>query len=157
MKSELLSNALNYINPSNLSYLDWLRVGMALKTEGYSIDDFIKWSYKDPAKAKLTDFERKWNSFNESGVTGATIMELAKQEGFIPKRYEGDGCMDFNDTIEFDGTQEILSKPAEPSGGEQLIKYLKTLFNDSDYVGFVTSNAFFDTAKGKWLPGNCGT
>lgn len=155
MKNELLSNALNYINPSNLSYLDWLRVGMALKTEGYSIDDFIKWSYKDPAKAKLTDFERKWNSFNESGVTGATIMELAKQEGFIPKRYEGDGCMDFNDTIEFDGTQEILSKPAEPSGGEQLIKYLKTLFNDSDYVGFVTSNVFFDTAKGKWLPGNC--
>ena len=155
MKSELLSNALNYINPSNLSYLDWLRVGMALKTEGYSIDDFIKWSYKDPAKAKLTDFERKWNSFNESGVTGATIMELAKQEGFIPKRYEGDGCMDFDDIIEFDGTQEILSKPAEPSGGEQLIKYLKTLFNDSDYVGFVTSNAFFDTAKGKWLPGNC--
>lgn len=154
MKTELLTNALNFINPSLLSYIEWLHVGMALKAEGYSIEDFIAWSNKDSQKAKLTNFEQKWNSFNGSGVTGATIMELAKQQGFVPKRYEGDGSMNFEDTIEYDGVQEILSKPAEPSGAEQLVKFLKTLFNDSDFVGYVTNDAYYDKAKDKYLPGN---
>ena len=154
MKNDLLLNALNYIDPGKLTYIDWLRVGMALKAEGYPLDTFIAWSNKDTKRAKLTNFEHKWGTFNGSGVTGATIMELAKQQGFVPKRYEGDGCMGFEDTIEYDGVEEFFAKPAEPSGAEQLIKYLKTLFNDSDIIRYVTTDSYYDEVKEKWYPKN---
>ena len=154
MITDLLTNALNYINPRLLKYIEWLHIGMALKSEGYPIEAFISWSQKDPEKARITDFEGKWQSFQGNGITGATIMEIAKQQGFVPKRYEGDGCMSFNDTIEYDGVQEILSKPSEPSGAEQLVRYLKTIFNDSDIVGYVTTDAKYDEVKEKWLPTN---
>ena len=62
-----------------------------LGNEGYPIEAFVSWSQKDPEKARITDFEGKWQSFQGNGITGATIMDIAKQQGFVPKRYEGDG------------------------------------------------------------------
>ena len=154
MRTELLSNALNYIDPKGLKYFEWLYVGMALKAEGYSIEDWIAWSQRDAEKAKGTDFQSKWDSFNGGGMTGATIMKMAQDRGFVAKRYEGDGKLEWGDTIEFDGTQELLSKPNEPSGAEQLVKFLKNLFNDSDYVGYVTTDAYYNKEKDKWMPLN---
>ncbi|MEJ9207565.1 PriCT-2 domain-containing protein, partial [Paenibacillus larvae] len=38
---------LEYIDPSYLSYQDWVAVGMALKYEGYTASDWDDWSKRD--------------------------------------------------------------------------------------------------------------
>lgn len=38
---------LDYIDPAMLDYNGWVQVGMALKHEGYSVDDWDTWSQRD--------------------------------------------------------------------------------------------------------------
>lgn len=42
-----LNEALKYISPSDLSYQEWVNVGMALKEEGYSVTVWDNWSAND--------------------------------------------------------------------------------------------------------------
>ena len=44
MESKLdLTELLQYVDPSALSYQDWVNVGMALKHEGYTAHDWDVW------------------------------------------------------------------------------------------------------------------
>ncbi len=36
--------ALQYLNPADLDYDSWLRIGMALKNEGYPLEVWEDWS-----------------------------------------------------------------------------------------------------------------
>ena len=42
-----LLTLLPYIHPGELSYQDWIGVGMALKEAGYSCSDWDEWSRND--------------------------------------------------------------------------------------------------------------
>ena len=42
-----LTAALEYIDPASLDYQDWINVGMALKSEGYSVSVWDSWSRND--------------------------------------------------------------------------------------------------------------
>lgn len=42
-----LLEVLEKIDPSKLNYLEWTQVGMALKYEGYTANDWDVWSSKD--------------------------------------------------------------------------------------------------------------
>ena len=42
-----LVELLEYIEPSFLDYQDWVNVGMALKYEGYTVQDWDDWSKRD--------------------------------------------------------------------------------------------------------------
>jgi len=126
---ENILEALKYINVSSLTYQEWVNVGMALKAEGYDCSVWDDWSRNDK-RYKAGECERKWRSFNGSTkpITGATIVQMAKDNGYIPHSFSGDGCMEWNDVIEYDGdgvTYEI-QKTLMPT--EQLITYLETLF-----------------------------
>ncbi|WP_283600082.1 PriCT-2 domain-containing protein, partial [Ligilactobacillus salivarius] len=44
-----LLELLDYIDPSMLNYQEWVNVGMALKYEGYSVNDWDSWSQRDSA------------------------------------------------------------------------------------------------------------
>lgn len=149
---ENILEALKYISVSSLSYQEWVNVGMALKAEGYDCSVWDDWSRNDK-RYKAGECERKWRSFNGSSkpITGATIVQMAKDNGYVPHSFAGDGCMEWNDVIEYDGdgvTYEI-QKTLTPT--EQLITYLETLFEPNEKVGYVTNDVWQDS-EGKWMP-----
>lgn len=78
-----VEDALKYINPESLTYDEWLKIGMALKTTygqaGFNIWD--SWSKPDK-RYKQKEMPRKWSSFNLNEVTVATIFFYAEKEGF---------------------------------------------------------------------------
>ena len=146
-------SALNYLNCSELDHADWIKVGMALKSEGYDVSVWDEWSSRDPDRYHPGECARRWKSFQGSNapVTGASIVKLAQDRGWTP--FSGaDGVMDWNDVLEYDGDKSDPD-PQEPTrkGTEDLILYLQTLYEPGDYVGYVTNDAW-QTDDGKWVP-----
>ena len=147
-------SALNRLPCSELTHDDWVRVGMALKAEGYDLSVWEDWSSRDAARYHPGECARRWNSFRGSSVpvTGATIVKLAQERGWSPFTGE-DGCMDWDDVIEYDGdgsdSQADAASVRKPT--EDLILYLQTLFDSDDHVGYVTNDAW-QNDDGKWVP-----
>ncbi len=92
-------NALQHLNAAELSYSDWINVGMALKHEGYDCGVWEEWSRRD-SRWHRGECERKWKSFLGSAdpVTGATIIMMAKERGWEPNT-----ALDWNDMLLYDG------------------------------------------------------
>lgn len=53
---------LDHIDPSILSYQEWVNVGMALKHEGYTASDWDNWSLRDPARYRKFECFKKWDT-----------------------------------------------------------------------------------------------
>ena len=149
---ENILEALKHINVATLSYQEWINVGMALKAEGYSCSVWDDWSRND-SRYKAGECERKWRTFTGSStpVTGGTIVQLAKDNGYIPHSFAGDGCMEWNDVIEYDGNGATYEIEKPMSATDQLITYLETLFEPDEKVAYVTNDVWQD-ADGKWMP-----
>ena len=144
-------SALNHISCADLTHDEWIRVGMALKAEGFDISIWDEWSSHDAARYHPGECQRRWNSFHGSGspVTGATIVKMAQDRGWSP--FTGaDGIMDWNDVIEYDGDSQPDPVPVRKPT-EDLILYLETLFEPEDHVGYVTNDAW-KNEEGKWVP-----
>lgn len=166
MKQYNLLELLDYINPSELSYQEWTNVGMALKHEGYEASDWDSWSAQDSERYKRGECFTKWNSFNKTAgdiVTGGTIFDYAKKGGFVPSKKidPNEGVLDWEDEIgniiDKDSIDSIeLHEPSDSSWNpaNELIRYLTTLFDTDEYVGFVVSS--IENEKGKFIPGNRG-
>ena len=152
MDNNILS-ALKAIDVSTLSRADWIAVGMALKEEGYPCSIWDDWSRNDK-RYHPGECERKWNSFHGSGtpIKGGTIVQMAKERGWTPFGGE-DGCMNWDDTIEYDGADGFngFAPPDAWNPAADLITYLELLFDANDRVGYVTNDVWQD-AEGKWLP-----
>lgn len=150
---------LDYIDPAVLTYQEWINVGMALKHEGISADEWDRWSARDPARYHPGDCEQKWQSFNGSAapVTGGTIVQMAKEAGWRPSRRDDDDPLDWDGVIGGDykvvdnawleGVELSIPDKWEPA--KQLIKYLETLFEAGETVGYVTETWEKD---GKYIP-----
>lgn len=150
---------LDYIDPGNCSYQEWLQVGMALKESGYTAADWDEWSRRDAARHHSGECFRKWASFQgcSEPVTGGTIVQMARENGWKPERasYE----LDWNSEIGGKDDLTIIDKgwlegkeikePAEWHPAQQLIKYLETLFEASENVGYVTESWEKD---GRYMP-----
>lgn len=166
MKQYNLLELLDYINPSELSYQEWTNVGMALKHEGYEASDWDSWSAQDSERYKRGECFTKWNSFNETAgdiVTGGTIFDYAKKGGFVPQKKidPNEGVLDWEDEIgniiDKDSIDSVeLHEPSDSkwNPANELIRYLTTLFDTDEYVGFVVSS--IENEKGKFIPGNRG-
>jgi len=144
--------ALNHINVADLSYQEWINVGMALKAEGYDCSVWDEWS-KNDSRYKANECERKWATFvgSSNPITGGTIVQMAKANGYTPHPFVGDGYLDWDDVIEYDGDGITYEIPMTMTPVEQLILYLETLFKPEDLVGYVTNDVWQD-AEGKWMP-----
>ena len=149
MDDKLIS-ALDSIPVADLDRADWIAVGMALKEEGYGCSVWDAWSRNDK-RYHRGECERLWSGFHGSGkpVKGGTIIQMAKDRGWTP--YNGDGCLDWNDAIEFDGVSsysEYDTEGRKPS--DELITYIETLFQPDDIVAYVTNDVWMN--DGKWMP-----
>ena len=79
-------NMIAVIPVTDLSREDWVNVGMALKNNGNSVLDWEQWSRNDE-RFKVGECENLWQGFNGTGLTIATIHDIAKKYGYQePKR-----------------------------------------------------------------------
>lgn len=156
-----LLEPLGYIRAADLDYQGWVAVGMGLKEAGYSCSDWDEWSRMD-SRYHAGECERKWNTFNGSGnpITGGTIVQMAREAGWRPKWEEDGPGYELNwdseigsrdgvlvDTGWLEG--EAVHEPESWNPVDDLIKYLETLFDSDDNVGYVTESWEKD---GKYLP-----
>lgn len=149
MKNNLLE-LLEYIDPASLSYQEWVNVGMALKHEGYTVSDWDSWSSKDSGRYHPGECAKKWCTFNENTmtiVTAGTIVKMAKDNGWMPYSTKEDYELDWNAII---SDEQIIidqdwiegKEVREPrlwNPANEIIKYLETLFDSTDIVGYVTN------------------
>lgn len=155
-----LLEILEYLDPSELTYQEWVNVGMGLKYEGYTSDDWDSWSRRDPHRYHAGECRKKWESFQGSGdpVTAGTIVQMASDRGWQPKR-DGGRELDWDDTINAKEDLVVVNKNwieskevEEPHNWDpvkDLVTYLETLFEASENVGYVTRSWEQD---GRYLP-----
>lgn len=159
-KTNLLE-IIEYINPAELDYQDWVNVGMALKHEGYSVSDWDAWSHRDIGRYHAGECERKWNTFrgNTSPVTGGTLVQMAMENGWMPERgYE----LEWEDVISKDRVvvdenwieERDVHEPEHWNPASQLIRYLETLFEPGENVGYVSRS--WKNEKGRFVPQDKG-
>lgn len=155
---------MDFINPSALNYQDWVNVGMALKEEGYTAYDWDSWSAQDNSRYHKGECFKKWTTFmgTTNPVTGATIVEMAKQGGWHPIYSNDDAEIGWDDTIGSNKDDKVIIDKNWLEGKEvidpkdwnpikDLVTYLETLFDSTENVGYVTS-AWQKEGDNKYLP-----
>lgn len=83
-------NALSYCDP-NSSRDEWIKIGMAFKTEvgDAGFQDFDKWSARGKAYDKKTIWGQ-WRSLDARSIGYGTLVYYAKQGGYIPPKPDRD-------------------------------------------------------------------
>lgn len=153
-----LIDLLNYIDPKGLSYQEWLSVGMALKSEGYDLSDWKKWSSTDTDKYDSKICDIKWESFKRDDITGGTIVKMAQDRGWSPEpklKVYMSGTDKYRKTFSWDENfiQEEEKKFKEPTSWnpvKDLIRYLEVMFDPSDTIGYTMASVVNN--KGKYVP-----
>lgn len=148
---------LKYIDPAGLTYQEWVNVGMALKVEGYPVEVWEDWSAADAERYDETVFESKWESFNRSDITGGTIVQMARDRGWSTEKKLNVFMSNdkYSPIISWDEDYLTEEKPVftEPVHWDQrrdLIKYLETVFEPGDIIGYTMQSTI--NAKGKYVP-----
>jgi len=157
-----IKDVLAYLEPSELDYTEWTKVGMGLKESGYSVEIWDDWSARDPGRYHPGECEKKWNSFRggyDRDVSVGSIVQMAKDRGWMPPVEEGHE-LSWDDYIGKD--KKVIDKAwlegeevHEPNDKEwkqaaELIKYIDTLFASDEYVGYVCEA--WQNKDGKYLP-----
>jgi len=154
-----LYEALRYIDPDD--YDEWLKVGMALKHEGCSLQEWEEWS-SSSGKYQSGVCSEKWKSFREENagapVTAGTLIQMAKDRGMVITISDGFG---WDDPVEeISKNYQIVDKDyvkeervPEPQKGykptDDLCAYLSELFNRDEYVGYCDKLVL---ENDRWVP-----
>ncbi|MFZ3172053.1 MAG: AAA family ATPase [Carboxydocellales bacterium] len=156
-----LLEVLNHIDPAMLDYQGWVNIGMALKEAGHTAADWDAWSKRDVGRYHANECFRKWDSFRGASnpVTAGTIVQMAKDQGWQPERFDISYELGWNDIIGSKDELVIINKnwvegrevtePEQWNPIAQLVKYLEILFEASENVGYVTDSW---EKEGKYLP-----
>ncbi len=144
----LVLSALNSIPVAELDRADWIKVGMALKEEGYPCAVWDEWS-KNDKRYHSGECERKWASFNGSGnnVKAGSIVQMAKERGWTAGP-DKDAVLGWSDSIEYDGEGSTPTDTWNPV--RDLKRYLQALFEPNEYVGYVTNDVRQEDDR--WVP-----
>ena len=163
-----LKEALDFIAPSALTYDEWLMVGMGLKDSGMPVTAWEQWSTRDAGRYHKGECVKKWESFHGGGaspVTASSIFQLAYSHGWSgPAGHE----LDWTDDISAGpGAQpegrlvdprwveaHELNLPEQWDPADQLKRYLQALFEEDEYVAYVTESFMADDkrrpTRGSW-------
>ncbi len=160
-----IGEILGCIDPAELDYQEWCSVGMALKHEGYSASDWDEWSRQDAARYHAGECFKKWNGFhgNATPVTGGTIVQIAMEHGWSPGGHDGIGkALGWDEEVSAAGVvvdsgwieEKETHEPEEWNPAGQIIRYLETLFEAGENVGYVTESwkKTNDDGSAKWVP-----
>ena len=154
-----LQDLLPAVNPALLTYQEWVNVGFVMRDEGMSASDWEAWSASD-ARHKPGECLKKWRSFgrNTNGVTVGTVVEYARRQGWTPPGEAGHE-LGWNDEIRDDHSivdknwleDKAINEPDSATWDQkgEIIRYLESLFESTDLVGYVTETWDKD---GKHLP-----
>lgn len=142
---KLLLEALDAIDPAELSRQAWIDVGMALKAAGEDVSAWEAWSAKDPARYHPGECSSLWSGFKRTGINGGTVIHMARERG-----WDGGGhALDWDDEISYeaapqafsveDGSETWITRHMPPDWDplSQIREYLTTLFRPDEYVGYV--------------------
>lgn len=157
-----LVEALDWIDPAELGYDEWLAVGMGLHESGLPMEAWESWSRRDMKRFNDGECARKWAGFGsgDGRVTGATVAKMARDRGWSP------GSADRGFALAWDGEVDLSRcvvdpswvEPAEIEAGEwdeaaDLRRYLEALFDPEDTVGYCVESA---RREGRYVPANSG-
>ena len=173
-----LEELLRQINPAALEYDQWLKVGAAIKHEGGSVDLWDSWSRSD-RRYRNGDCINRWQGLGNGAapVTIATLVQYCVEQGGIPPaRHSLPDGIDEYAPIPMDGFIELPQKQKQiirkewleiehlpghdgKTPCQQLTEYLRALFSQDEYVGYVAT-AFQSEpdaeGKTKWTPSGQG-
>ena len=162
--------AIKYISSDD--YQDWITVGMAMKHEGLSLQDWEEWSRSSP-KYQEGDCAEKWRSFNENNggkvVTGGTLIAMAKDHGWHAVK---DTAFGWDDEVDSPGrdyrivdasyvSEEQVPPPRHDyDPAADLREYLSILFkpDEDEYVCYCDHLAKLEpkendaNKKVRWVP-----
>lgn len=158
-----LLEILNEIPIELLEYQEWVDCGMALKHEGFSVEDWKAWSATDTRTDKhgrpyysARQCESKWRGFDNDRmhkVTAGTIIHIANEHGVNTsgKQYGWDEEMKTSDVPSFisqsysaklidvrDVGGESFDKDKPKDAKAELKRYLQALFRYDEHVCIVT-------------------
>ena len=173
-----LEELLRQINPAALEYDQWLKVGAAIKHEGGSVELWDSWSRSD-RRYRNGDCINRWQGLGNGAapVTIATLVQYCvEQGGTPPARHSLPDGVDEYAPIPMDGFIELPQKQKQiirkewleiehlpghdgKTPCQQLTEYLRALFSQDEYVGYVATA--FQTepdaeGKTKWTPSGHG-
>ena len=167
---DILNGVLPAIDPALCDYQEWVNVGFALKDGGYTWQDWDNWSRGDRARYHDGECQRKWLSMRSNGVTLGTLVQMARDQGWVPEDDpeawqpvitswdDIDRPLYVKPVIEAPDPQQLspIDEPAEWHPGEQLKRYLELLeFRNDECVSYVTKVR--QTDRGTWVPASQGT
>lgn len=164
-KDDDVLKALDYLSSDD--YHDWIKYGQALKAGGYDFEVFANWS----SKYKDYDYDKalkKWDSFNASSITIATIVYDAMQKGFVKSGREIN-YDDFPDSEEPAAiTGDVISEDDEfwikinqaidvlnrnhhfiTEGGKSFILRTTVNFQGEEVISYLRKDAFLDSYANK--------
>lgn len=164
---EAALHCLNELDPRRLSYDEWLRVGLACQHAGCSATDWDRWSAQDGERFRTGECGKKWAGFrgNGSPVTVGTLVEMVRQHGGRPPPREYDfegegGAFGWEDALTRKGERKAvdpawveradLPAPASDWAPGDLIRYLESMFQGEELVGYVTRS--WQAKDGRRLP-----
>lgn len=128
---------------------------MALNSEGFPVSVWDDWSRKDTSRYHAGDCDKKYQTFKGAGTTAGTIFHIAERFGYKPhgKVYSWDDFI----PAEVENYEETIASnaPKKDKPYQMAIKYLETLFEPDDVVGYVHS-AIYKEDRQKWVPANAG-
>lgn len=144
-----IEDLLSYI-PADCGYDEWVSVLMAIHalTNGAGFDIADRWSSSGGQKyCGAAALAKKWNSFRRSGISGATLAEIARRYGadlseiairhMVPEHDLVEAASAARRIIEnYDGshadaaTGEIIATEAKFSGSHETIDYPAGLVGD---------------------------
>ena len=128
---------------------------MALNSEGFPVSVWDDWSRKDMSRYHAGDCDKKYQTFKGAGTTVGTIFHIAERFGYKPhgKVYSWDDFI----PAEVENYEETIASnaPKKDKPYQMAIKYLETLFEPDDVVGYVHS-AIYKEDRQKWVPANAG-
>lgn len=141
-------------------------VGMGLKEAGFPVTAWEQWSARDGGRYHRGECAHKWETFRGSPnpVTENSIFALARSHGWTGPAGEE---LDWMDDIRADRKTagvvvdphwlevQELHIPDSWEPAEQLIRYLRTLFEPEDHVAYVMQS-FMDSDRMRPAAGNWG-
>ena len=172
-----LLDALDSIDP-DVHYDEYLSVGQALHHEGYDVEVWRSWVSRCTAPDhahRLREVDAKWRSFGSytgPPITGGTLVKIAKDHGWTPKR-KSKGlarAMALDEILYADDVKPIVEaevageydaevKPMFDDGNPEaeLKEFIGALFAPDEHIGFTTEWQPDEKNPGKKKPKGWGT